>query len=83
MAGTTGNNTSHNHSRTSSPPLEAISKRTSPPVTDDNLAHDTLGLAVPGMPHGSPGMATGRQDDYKVFAFTANGETEVFQNYSF
>ncbi|PAU80348.1 CopG family transcriptional regulator [Halovibrio salipaludis] len=47
------------------------------------FGEDTLGLAVPRMPHGSPGMETGRQDDYKVFAFTADGETDVFQSYSF
>ncbi|MFK7161341.1 DUF411 domain-containing protein [Marinospirillum sp. MEB164] len=28
-----------------------------------------LGLAVPGMPHGSPGMETGRVDAYQVLSF--------------
>ncbi|MBY6207395.1 MULTISPECIES: DUF411 domain-containing protein [Halomonas] len=32
---------------------------------------DIDGLAVPGMPHGSPGMETGRVDDYAVLSFTA------------
>ncbi|WP_225307477.1 DUF411 domain-containing protein [Nitrincola iocasae] len=29
------------------------------------------GLTVPGMPHGSPGMETGREDPYQVLAFDA------------
>ena len=47
------------------------------------FGEETLGLAVPGMPHGTPGMETGRQDDYKVFSFTADGETDVFKSYTF
>lgn len=43
----------------------------------------TLGLAVPRMPHGSPGMETGRQDDYSVFSFTSDGQRSVFQRYTF
>ncbi|WP_409524356.1 DUF411 domain-containing protein [Nitrincola sp. MINF-07-Sa-05] len=35
------------------------------------------GLSVPGMPHGSPGMETGRQDHYKVFAFDQEGQQPV------
>ena len=38
-----------------------------------------LGLAVPDMPAGSPGMEVpGRGDRYDVFAFSANGKTHVF-----
>ena len=38
-----------------------------------------LGLAVPDMPAGSPGMEmSGRRDAYDVVAFSANGKTSVF-----
>lgn len=38
-----------------------------------------LGLAVPGMPAGSPGMETpGASDRYDVVAFSATGATHVF-----
>ncbi|MDB4889164.1 MAG: hypothetical protein JWL61_1019 [Gemmatimonadetes bacterium] len=38
-----------------------------------------LGLAVPGMPGGSPGMEMGgRSDRYDVVAFSAGGKTHVF-----
>jgi hypothetical protein len=40
-----------------------------------------IGLSIPGMPHGSPGMETGRKDDYAVLAFTAAGEAEVVKHY--
>lgn len=30
---------------------------------------DAIGLAVPGMPHGSPGMETGRIDPYRTILF--------------
>ena len=37
------------------------------------------GLAVPGMPAGSPGMEVGgRMDHYEVIAFTRDGRTSVF-----
>jgi len=36
------------------------------------------GLAVPGMPSGSPGMENGRKDPYDVIAFTRDGRTSVF-----
>lgn len=40
------------------------------------------GLAVPGMPVGSPGMEMdGRVDDYAVLLFDADGETQVFSQY--
>jgi hypothetical protein len=39
----------------------------------------TVGLAVPGMPAGSPGMEMGnRRDRYDVIAFSAAGSTRVF-----
>ena len=38
-----------------------------------------LGLAVPGMPSGSPGMETpGRSDRYEVLSFSPDGATRVF-----
>ena len=37
------------------------------------------GLAVPGMPAGSPGMEVlGRADPYQVFTFDQRGKTGVF-----
>ena len=36
------------------------------------------GLAVPGMPAGSPGMEGGRADRYEVLTFTRGGETTVY-----
>ena len=39
------------------------------------------GLAVPGMPMGSPGMEGPRQQHYQVLSFDKNGKTKVFANY--
>ncbi len=40
---------------------------------------EVAGLAVPGMPIGSPGMEQGhRHDAYRVYTFTAQGDTTVF-----
>jgi hypothetical protein len=39
------------------------------------------GLAVPGMPMGSPGMEGPRQQHYQVFSFDKNGKTKVFASY--
>lgn len=40
------------------------------------------GLAVPGMPHGSPGMETGRIDAYDVLTFDAQTQsTYVWSSY--
>jgi hypothetical protein len=36
------------------------------------------GIAVPGMPMGSPGMEGGRADKYDVIAFSADGKTRVY-----
>lgn len=39
-----------------------------------------LGIAVPGMPIGSPGMESGDiREPYAVYSFTQDGHTEVFQ----
>ncbi len=39
------------------------------------------GLAVPGMPQGSPGMETGKFDRYDVLLFDGNGKTAVYNTY--
>ena len=39
------------------------------------------GLAVPGMPHGSPGMETGRVDSYAVISFDTYHNTRIFSRY--
>ena len=40
-----------------------------------------VGLAVPGMPVGSPGMETGRGEAYSVFAFDESGQASVYARY--
>lgn len=47
----------------------------------ENPHFNTVGLSVPGMPHGTPGMETGRKDDYQVIAFNANGQQSVFREH--
>lgn len=44
---------------------------------------DVAGLAVPGMPIGSPGMevASGEVQPYDVFTFDQNGNTEIYASY--
>ena len=37
-----------------------------------------VGLAVPGMPAGSPGMESPNPEPYQVIAFDATGKTSVF-----
>ncbi|PLY15792.1 MAG: CopG family transcriptional regulator [Sedimenticola sp.] len=37
-----------------------------------------MGLAVPGMPMGSPGMEGNRKDPYDVVTFQANGSSRVY-----
>lgn len=45
------------------------------------LGSDEKGLAVPGMPVGSPGMEMGdRQDPYDIVTFDENGSTGVFES---
>jgi len=39
---------------------------------------DVVGLAVPGMPAGSPGMEGPRKESYAVYTFSKDGATEVF-----
>ena len=39
------------------------------------------GLAVPGMPAGSPGMEGPRSDAYSVLLFQPDGKTSVFRSY--
>lgn len=39
------------------------------------------GLAVPGMPMGSPGMEGPRKDRYQVFSFEKDGNTAVYASY--
>lgn len=44
---------------------------------------DAIGLAVPGMPYGSPGM--GPEEDreaYDVFLIRKGGKTEIYSSYS-
>src|SRR6185369_2904554 len=40
-----------------------------------------VGLAVPGMPMGSPGMEGARSDAYSVFGFDESGKTSVYTQY--
>ena len=40
------------------------------------------GLAVPGMPLGSPGMEGPRKDPYDVLLVRADGSTKVFKHYN-
>jgi hypothetical protein len=40
-----------------------------------------LGLAVPGMPAGSPGMEAPRGDAYDVLLFQRDGRTSVYRAY--
>jgi len=40
------------------------------------------GLAVPGMPQGSPGMETGQNDPYEVVLFGGAGGPAVFSRYN-
>lgn len=43
---------------------------------------DAVGLAVPGMPYGSPGMGPeDRREAYDVFVIRHDGSTEVFSHY--
>ena len=44
---------------------------------------DVAGLAVPGMPVGSPGMEVSRSADvpYDVIAFDESGNTELYASY--
>jgi hypothetical protein len=49
----------------------------------DQMPNDALGLAVPGMPLGSPGMELGNQfQPYDVLLIKADGSTEVYEHVS-
>lgn len=44
---------------------------------------DVVGIAVPGMPIGSPGMESGDiRQPYAVYTFTEDGSIEIFQEHS-
>ena len=44
---------------------------------------DAVGLVVPGMPYGSPGMGPeDNREAYDVFLINDDGSTEVFTSYS-
>lgn len=47
----------------------------------ENPQFNTVGLSVPGMVQGSPGMETGTKEDYQVIAFRANGQKSVFREH--
>ena len=43
---------------------------------------DVVGLAVPGMPYGSPGMGPeDRREAYDVFLIRRDGSTDIFARY--
>lgn len=45
---------------------------------------DIKGIAVPGMPIGTPGMEMGdRQESFDVLGFKQNGDIQVFNTYTF
>ncbi|WP_410524857.1 DUF411 domain-containing protein [Pseudomonas sp. DTU_2021_1001937_2_SI_NGA_ILE_001] len=51
-------------------------------IIDLDKRPELLGIAVPGMPMGSPGMEYGnRQDAYQVIGVTAAGERQVVADY--
>ncbi|MEQ9815476.1 MAG: DUF411 domain-containing protein [Azospirillaceae bacterium] len=48
-----------------------------------NERPDAVGLAVPGMPYGSPGMGPeSEREAYEVFLIRRDGSTEVFSRYA-
>lgn len=45
---------------------------------------DVVGIAVPGMPIGTPGMESGEErESFTVFSFDEQGHTDTFNQYSF
>lgn len=45
---------------------------------------DVVGLSVPGMPHGTPGMGmSGRKDPFSVVSFDKNGKQQSYTDYLF
>jgi hypothetical protein len=48
----------------------------------DSPPRNAKGLAVPGMPMGSPGMEYGdKQDEYSVYAFNEQGQVFEYRHY--
>lgn len=43
---------------------------------------DAIGIAVPGMPQGAPGMITGKRDPYQVILFKEDGSQTVYASYN-
>ena len=44
---------------------------------------DAVGLAVPGMPYGSPGMGPEKdREAYDVFLILRDGSTEIYSSYA-
>ncbi|WP_254864348.1 DUF411 domain-containing protein [Halovivax gelatinilyticus] len=39
---------------------------------------DSVGIALPGMPAGSPGMGGSKDETWTIYEFYADGETDVF-----
>jgi hypothetical protein len=60
-----------------------IEGHVSPEEIDQLLAQKpkVAGLAVPGMPMGSPGMDGGAKQHYQVVSFEKNGKTKVFASH--
>ena len=46
-----------------------------------NTTANVVGLTVPGMPMGSPGMEGPRKDNYNVYTFSKGGKTEIFASH--
>ncbi|MEJ2140788.1 MAG: DUF411 domain-containing protein [Gammaproteobacteria bacterium] len=45
---------------------------------------DVTGIAVPGMPYGTPGMERGNtRQSYDVISFDKNGKTDIFSEYTY
>ena len=42
---------------------------------------NVVGLTVPGMPMGSPGMEGSHKDNYNVYTFSKQGKTTIFSSY--
>jgi hypothetical protein len=46
----------------------------------DNPPKDAIGLAVPGMPMGSPGMEMGNmRDNYNVLILRNDGSSDIYE----
>lgn len=49
------------------------------PIQDYLAAEtDSLGIALPGMPAGSPGMGGSKDEPWTIYEFYADGDTDVF-----